>query len=81
MKFVMQFYLIIFIIFRNISNKKRSANTVTFDWDVRSSNCIARFKRQSKEIFAMEQYTARECSQIVEIHIKQLLKLNVHGLK
>ena len=50
---------------------ERSGNTVTFDRDVRSSNDVARLKRQSKEIFAMEQYTPRERSQIVEIYIQQ----------
>ncbi|XP_018338846.1 PREDICTED: uncharacterized protein LOC108746522 [Trachymyrmex septentrionalis] len=50
---------------------ERCGNTVTFDRDVRSSNDVARLKRQSKEICAMEQYTPRERSQIVEIYIQQ----------
>ena len=34
-----------------------SGNAITFDRDVRSLNDIPRLKRQSKQIFTMEQYT------------------------
>ena len=50
---------------------ERSGITVTFDKGVRSSKDVAHLKRQSKESFAMEQYTSRERSQIVEIYIQQ----------
>ena len=48
-----------------------SGNSITFDRDARSLNDIARLKRQSKQIFTMEQYTPRERSEIVEIYIQQ----------
>ena len=48
-----------------------SGNAITFDRDVRSLNDIPRLKRQSKQIFTMEQYTPRERSEIVEIYIQQ----------
>ena len=46
-------------------------NSITFDRDARSLNDIPRLKRQSKQIFTMEQYTPRERSEIVEIYIQQ----------
>ena len=48
-----------------------SGNSITFDRDARSLNGIPRLKRQSKQIFTMEQYTPRERSKIVEIYIQQ----------
>ena len=45
-----------------------SGNAITFDRDVASLNDIPRLKRQSKQIFTMNQYTPRE---IVEIYIQQ----------
>ena len=48
-----------------------SGNAITFDRDVRSLNDIPRLKRQSKQIFTMQQYTPRERSEIVEIYIQQ----------
>ena len=44
-----------------------SGNSITFDRDVRSLNDILRLKRQSKQIFTMEQ----QRSEIVEIYIQQ----------
>ena len=46
-------------------------NSITFDRDARSLNDIPRLKRQSKQIFTMEQYTPRERSEIVETYIQQ----------
>ena len=57
-----------------------SGNSITFDRDARSLDDIPRLKRQSKQIFTMEQYTPRERSEIVEIYIQQnksIVKLNV----
>ena len=48
-----------------------SGNSITFDRDARSINDIPRLKRQSKQIFTMEQYTPRKRSEIVEIYIQQ----------
>ena len=48
-----------------------SGSSITFDRDARSLNDIPRLKRQSKQIFTMEQYTPRERSEIVEIYIQQ----------
>ena len=48
-----------------------SGNAITFDRDVTSLNDIPRLKRQSKQIFTMNQYTPRERSEIVEIYIQQ----------
>ena len=42
-----------------------SGNSITFDRDARS------LKRQSKQIFTMEQYTPRERYEIVDIYIQQ----------
>ena len=55
----------------NIYSTDPSGNSITFDRDARSLNDIPRLKRQSKQIFTMEQYTPRERSEIVEIYIQQ----------
>ena len=56
------------------NSRQRTDNTVTFNRVVTSRNDVAHLKSQSKDFFAMEQYTPRERSQIVQVCINLLVK-------
>ena len=47
-----------------------SGNAVTFDSADRSTNVIPRWKRHSKTIYTMEQYTPKERAEIVQLYIQ-----------